>query len=86
MQDMAFSWDGKLLAVLTAETDNELLILEWQAPADRRLKWRIPLGAGFSHVSFCPTDNDQLCITGATTTSSKHSAVVLCPFALILDG
>jgi len=64
VEDMAFSWDGKLLAVLTAETDNELLILEWQAPADRRLKWRIPLGAGFSHVSFCPTDNDQLCITG----------------------
>jgi len=64
VKDICFSWDGKNLAVLTGETDNQLLVLEWRSPPEKRVKWRIDLGCPFSHISVCPTDNDQICVSG----------------------
>ena len=64
IKDMCFSWDGKNLAVITGETDNELVLLEWRSPPEKRVRWRIQLGCPFSHVSVCPTDNDHLCVSG----------------------
>lgn len=61
---MSFSWDGKLLAVLTGETENQLVLIEWRNGAEKRIKRRIDLNKPFTHVSFCPTDNDQICVSG----------------------
>eukprot|EP00656_Telonema_subtile_P054382 TRINITY_DN8121_c0_g1_i3.p1 TRINITY_DN8121_c0_g1~~TRINITY_DN8121_c0_g1_i3.p1 ORF type:complete len:1201 (+),score=415.05 TRINITY_DN8121_c0_g1_i3:70-3672(+) len=64
IRSMSLSWDGKMLAVLTGETDNQLVLIDWRASAEKRIKHRIDLGASFQNVSFCPTDNDQLCVSG----------------------